>query len=352
MKFFKSFKTNIASLVLGTALTSAAMAATFVPYYDFNPLTGQTGLQGQFNDLSLNKPVITAAGQTISAQVGGANAGSFVVSGTAPSSGILLGTAVTYGVIATSTITNTGTTTITGNLALFPGTSVTGSPTVTGTSNITNSAAAQAVTDATTAFNTGNALPGATVLSASSYELAGTTLSPGLYKIGSSADISVGGTVTLNGGGNPNAVFIFQIGSTFTANTSSTVSLTNGAQAQNVYWLVGSSATINASSVVNGTVIAAISDSLGNGASVTGHVFALNGAVTLIGNTVTATGSTAVGALLFTYPVAVLNGFVCTFKDLTTSANTLKESAYTTTLVSIVGTPTSGDLITYKCTAF
>ena len=201
----------------------------------------------------------------------------------------LLGSAVNFEVLGASTVTNSGSTVINGgNLGLFPGTSITGfppgvvsSPYVTHT---TDSVAQQAEIDATTAYNYFQALPGGVTVVGN---LAGQTLTPGIYKSASSMDLSVGGTLILNGNGDPNSVFIFQIGSTLTINTSATVVLTNGALARNVIWLVGSSATINASASMQGDVVASSSVSLGTGAAMTGRAIALTGAVTLLGNTMT-----------------------------------------------------------------
>jgi Ice-binding-like len=190
--------------------------------------------------------------------------------------------AASYAVIASSTITNTGTTNLTGNLALSPGTSVTGSPTVSGTSNIANSAAAQAVLDAQTAYNQIVALAPTQNLSGQDLGTVG-TLGPGVYKFNSSAALT--GTLTLNGGGNPNAVFIFQIGSTLTTASASSIVLTNSANAGNVFFQVGSSATIGTTSALNGNIIALASITMNTGATNNGGLMALTGAVTLAGNT-------------------------------------------------------------------
>jgi hypothetical protein len=112
-------------------------------------------------------------------------------------------------------------------------------------------------------------------------------LTPGTYTALSTLDLSVGGTVTLSGNGN----FIFQVGSGLTINVGATVLLTNGALAKNVFWAVGSSATIGTSAVMVGDVVAQSSVSLGTGASLNGRAIGLTGAVTLLGNSITAPAS-------------------------------------------------------------
>lgn len=196
-----------------------------------------------------------------------------------------LATAANFAVLASSTVTNSGNTVITGaNLGLYPGTSVTGFPpgivVPPATQQITTPVANQAEIDAMSAYNFYQALaPGTTVS-----ELAGMVLTPGTYTASSTLDLSVGGTVTLNGAGN----YIFQVGSALTINVGATVLLTNGATAANVIWLVGSSATIGTSAVMVGDVIALSSVSLGTGASLAGRAIGLTGAVTLLGNAITA----------------------------------------------------------------
>lgn len=206
----------------------------------------------------------------------------------APGSPTLL-TSATYAVLGASTVTNTGNTVVTGDLGLSPGTSVTGFPpgTVSGTQHITDAAAAQAQLDATAAYLDLQSRGGAITIVGN---LAGQTLLPGVYKSSTSIDLSVGGTLTLDAGGDPNALWIFQAGSTVTLHNSSTVLIINGGSAQNVYWQVGSSATIGTSAVALGTFIAQASVTAQTSASISGRLMALTGAVTLDDNAVTVTG--------------------------------------------------------------
>jgi Ice-binding-like len=201
----------------------------------------------------------------------------------------LLGSAVNFEVLASSTVTSSGATVVEGgNLGLYPGTSVTGFPPGTvvspATEQITTPSADQAEIDAMTAYNYFQALPPGTTVS----ELAGLTFTPGLYTASSTLDLSVGGTVILNGQGNPNAQFIFQVGSGLTINSGASIILENGTLARNVIFVVGSSATIGTSAVVNGDIVALASVSLGTGAAMVGRAIALTGAVTLLDNAMTA----------------------------------------------------------------
>ena len=115
-------------------------------------------------------------------------------------------------------------------------------------------------------------------------ELGGRTISPGVYAGGT---IELTGTVTLDGGGDPNAVFVLKAASTLVTASSSRVVLVNGAQACNVFWQVGSSATFGTGTAFAGTVIANVSITATTGTTLDGRLLALNGAVTLDSNTIT-----------------------------------------------------------------
>ena len=199
---------------------------------------------------------------------------------------VLLGTADSFAVLGGSTITNTGPSVINGDLGLHPGTSVTGFPpgTVNGTQHISNAVAQQAKTDLTTAYNDAAGRPLSATLAP---DIGGQTLTAGIYRTGSVPSLGLTGNLTLDAQGDPRAVFIFQVASTLTTATASSVSLINGAQACNVFWQVGSSATLGTSSVFRGNILALTSISVNNGVTVDGRLLARNGAVTLINDTVT-----------------------------------------------------------------
>lgn len=194
-----------------------------------------------------------------------------------------LGTSGGFGVIASTTITSTGSTTINGSLALYPGTSVTGSPTVTGATHIADSSANIAKQNAQTAYNTLAALPAGTTVTAGATGLNGLTLGAGVYTSASTMGLTTG--LTLSGGASD--VWIFQVGSSLTIGNSATITLSGGALAGNVFWQVGSSTTIGTSVAMKGTIINNTSATLTTSATLAGRVFALNGAVTMDTNTIT-----------------------------------------------------------------
>src|SRR5437867_6843589 len=159
-----------------------------------------------------------------------------------------LGAATTFAVLAASTVTNTGATIVNGDLGLSPGTAVTGFPpgTINGTIHAADAAAALAQQALTAAYNDAAGRTAGAIGVAGN--LGGQTLTPGLYKSTSSLAIS-SGDLTLDAQGDPNAVFIFQMGSTLTTTVGRQVILSGGARAANVFWQVGSSATLGTGSV-------------------------------------------------------------------------------------------------------
>jgi hypothetical protein len=197
-----------------------------------------------------------------------------------------LGTAANFAVLAASTITNTGATTINGDLGLSPGTSVTGFPPgqVNGTVYTADAVAVQAQNDLTVAYNNAATQP---VTATIGTELGGTTETPGVYN-SAAGTFGITGTLTLDAQGNPNAVFIFQAASTLITASASNVVLVNGAQASNVFWVVGSSATLGTNSTLQGNILALASITVTTGTTIDGRALARNGAVTLDTNTINA----------------------------------------------------------------
>lgn len=192
-----------------------------------------------------------------------------------------LGVADSFAVLAASAVTNTGATAVHGNLGISPGTAVTGFPpglVIGGTIHIADSMALQAQRDLTAAFGSAGGQPCGTSLTGQN--LGGLTLTPGVYCFTTAAQLT--GTLTLNSQGDPNAVFIFQIGSTLTTASSSSVVFANGGHGDNVFWQVGSSATLGTTTVFAGNILALTSITLNTGASITcGRALARNGAVTM-----------------------------------------------------------------------
>jgi hypothetical protein len=195
-----------------------------------------------------------------------------------------LGSAKSFAVLGGSTVTSAGVSTLNGNLGVSPGTAATGFPpgNLNGTFHSNNGVAVQAQADLLTAYNAAVARTPVTPMAG---DLGGLTLAPGTYQFGASIALAAG--LTLDAQGDPNAVFIFQAGSTLITAAGSHVDLINGASACNVFWQVGSSATLGASSGLAGTIMALTSISMGDSVTVNGRALAHNGAVTMINDTVT-----------------------------------------------------------------
>ena len=194
-----------------------------------------------------------------------------------------LGTATSFAVLAGSGITNTGPTTITGDVGTFPTPSETGfgSITLTGTNHAGDAVTQGAKNDLVSAYD--NAA-GRTPVTNVPVELGGSTLNAGVY---TSPTLGLTGTLTLDGQGNANAVFIFQAGSTVITAPNSRVLLINGANACNVVWQLGSSATFDTGTQFVGNVLAHTSITADTGATFQGRLLARVGAVTLDTNTIT-----------------------------------------------------------------
>lgn len=195
-----------------------------------------------------------------------------------------LGTAGTYSVLGGQTVTNTGPSVLSDNVGVSPGTAITGFPpgVALGDTHPADAHALQAQSDLTIAYNdAAGQAPDASI----SGDLGGLTLEPGVYNASSS--IGLTGTLTLDAQGDPDAVFIFQVGSALTTASSSTVALLNDAQACNVFWQIGSSATLGTDTTFVGTIMALTSISVTTDTTVDGRALARNGSVTLDSNVFT-----------------------------------------------------------------
>jgi type VI secretion system secreted protein VgrG len=201
-----------------------------------------------------------------------------------------LGTASSFAVLGGSTVTNTGPTVLWGNLGVSPGSAYSGFPspgTVHGTIHAGDAVASQAQADALIYYNFLAGLAPDQNLTDKDLGALGTSLTPGVYKFDSSAQLT--GTLTLDLLGNSNSQFVFQIGSTLTTASNSSVVTVNGPEdCCNVYWVIGSSATLGTGTDFRGNILANTSITLNTDAKITdGRALALNGAVTLDTNTIT-----------------------------------------------------------------
>ena len=195
-----------------------------------------------------------------------------------------LGTAGSFAVLAGSTATNTGPTNLTGDLGVSPGTAITGFPpgvVTDGTTHANDATAMQAQNDVTTAYN--NLAGQACDVDMTSQDLGGLTLTPGVYCFPNTT-AQLTGEVTLDGQGDSSAIFVFQIGSTLTTASNASVLTLNGATACNVFWQVGSSATLGTGTEFAGNILALQSISLNTNANLLGRALARNGAVTMDSN--------------------------------------------------------------------
>lgn len=201
---------------------------------------------------------------------------------TAPS----LGTAQSYAVLGGSTVTNTGPSVIGGDLGLSPGTSVTGFPPGVvsgGAIHAADAAALSAQNSLTTAYN--SAAGQSCTQDLTGQDLGGKVLTPGVYCFSTAGALT--GTLTLNAQGNAAAVFIFKFGSTLTTAGGSSVVMTNGGTQCNVFWQVGTSATLGTATAFAGNILALTSITATTGANIVGRALARNGAVTLDTNNIT-----------------------------------------------------------------
>ncbi len=208
-----------------------------------------------------------------------------------------LGSAASFSVLGAQTVTNTGPTALAGDLGVSPGSAITGFPPglVLGTTHAADTAAANAQSDTTSAYDLLSGAP--CTVDLTGQDLAGKTLVEGVYCFTSDALLT--GNLTLDAQNHADAVFIFKISSKLTAATGSSVLLVNGGSACDVFWKVGSSATIGTSSSFLGNIVALTSIALQTGARLSGRALARNGSVTLDDNQVSgcAVGATDGGVL-------------------------------------------------------
>ena len=239
-----------------------------------------------------------------------------------------LGSATNFAILAGSGITNTGSTIITGDVGTYPTPSETGfgSVTLNGTNQAGDTLTQGAKTDLTNAYIDA---AGRTPVSTIPTELGGSTLTPGVYN-SSAGTFGITGTLTLDGQGDPNAAFIFQMASTLITASGSNIFLIHDANPCNVFWQVGSSATLGTSSQFEGTILALTDISAKNGATVDGRLLARNGAVTLDSNTITRGTCATVAATVPT-----------TATTITPASSSATNTSTTTYAPAVLGTSTS-----------
>ncbi|MGC8511349.1 MAG: ice-binding family protein, partial [Acidimicrobiales bacterium] len=261
------------------------------------------------------------------------------VPASASTTAVALGNAAPFAVLAGTTVTNTGTSQIAGSVGVSPGSAVTGFPPglITGGSiDAADTTAQAAQASLTTAYL---AAAGETPVTVNASDLGGQTLVPGVYQ--NAAAMSLTGTVTLNAEGNANAVFVFLAGSTLTTAPSSSVVLTGGAQACNVFWQVGSSATIGTTTDFAGSILALTSISVQTGATISGRVLARNGQVSLEGDTITVPTCSAVTTTTTTPVTTTTTTPVTTTTTTPVSTTTTPVTTTTTTPVTTTTTASS-----------
>jgi hypothetical protein len=242
------------------------------------------GLLARPREDSMSRPIHSTRLARVSAAiaVGCAFAAAPAAAGAAP---VDLATAAPFVVLGGATVTNVGPSVLNGNLGVSPGTALPGfnTATVNGATHANDSVAAQAQSDLTAAYVTAFNAPMTTDLTGTDL---GTLLplNAGVYKFSSDAQLT--GTLTLDGQDDPNAQFIFQVGSALTTASASVVSLIRGASPCNVFWQVGTSATLGTTTAFQGNVMANASVSLNDAATVQGRLFARSGQISLINNVI------------------------------------------------------------------
>jgi Ice-binding-like/Bacterial Ig-like domain len=269
-----TFLVNQGTTPVPGAVTLLGTTATFTPTMSYAP------------SATLTATITTGARSLSGVVLAQDRVWSFQTGTTASQPSVALGLTATFAVLASSQVANTVSagTVVTGDLGISPGTLLSGFPpgVIVG-QTLTGAAAAPIQVDLLAAYNDATGRQGAAALPA---DLAGLTFTPGLYRQVSAVALSTG-SCTLDAQGDTSAVFIFQIGTAFGLAAGTEILLSGGASATNVYWAVGASVTLGASSTLEGTVLAATAITLGAGATVDGRLLAQGAAVTLNANTVT-----------------------------------------------------------------
>jgi LPXTG-motif cell wall-anchored protein len=245
-----------------------------------------------------------------------------------------LATSGEYAVLGGATVTNTGPSILDGSLGVWPGPEVTGFPPGTvlppGTTHTNDAVAQQAQSDLTVAYDDAALRP---LNATTTADLGGLELQGGVYAGPSKGALGLTGTLTLDGAGNPNSVFVFQTNSSLITEVGSRVQLINGAQECNVFWQVGSSATLGTGSVFVGNILALTSISVNSGVLVHGRALARNGEVTLINDT-------------FSSPTCDLSGPVPTTAAPTTAPATTVPGPTTVPVPTTAPVPTTTPAVT------
>ncbi|WP_375482188.1 ice-binding family protein [uncultured Jatrophihabitans sp.] len=278
---------------------------------------------------STRRPAFRRLAGTLAATTSVALLIAFGTAGSAAAAGaqVDLGTVAAYSVLGGQTVTNTGPSRLNNDLGVSPGTAITGFPPgrTAGATHAADAPAEQAQSDLTIAYNDA---AGRAKTASVAGDLVGRTLTSGVYN--STGPLSLSGTLTLNGQGDPNAVFIFQVASTLITASASYINMINGAQACNVFWQVGSSATLGTASVFRGSILALTSISVTTDTVVQGRALARNGAVTLDNDTFT---SPACGTTVEATPST-------TTASVTPSTTATGGTATVTATVTGAGSPT------------
>ena len=295
----------------GTFKTSAASAVLLIngaqPSRVFWQVNGavQVGASSSFSGIILGQGTITVGTQVAFTGKALTRTGSVYLASTAFATDppVDLGSAASYSVLGTTAIANTGASFFDGDIGVSPGTAVTGIPpgNLTGTIHGGDGPATTAQVDLAVAYQDAQARPAGSAIEG---DLAGRTLTSGVYK--SAAALTISTTLTLDGQGNPNAIFLVQVDAAFDTAAGSRVLLVNKAQASRVYWQVAGAVSLGAASAFTGTIIGMAAISIGAGVSYVGRALTVSGAVST--NTATFTNAIpAAGSLTATTPGATLS---------------------------------------------